>query len=187
MDTLARTARLVMLDTRGLVLLNWLELVKHPGSKVRHVLTDKHTSSAEPWGRVLTLPDHLQVKLDGGVLLRQLVHAEAQLCQHLSNHSTARQPQANQGAGGGAKAHQSHLKTAGQRRRGLTSQVSTDLGPALHGVAQVTHHHLGLVLLLVGAGEPAESLTHSRSSEGGASFNLPRHAQSCPPGCAPRR
>lgn len=43
------------------------------------------------------------------------------------------------------------------------SHVITDLGPALHGVSQVTHHHLGLVLLLVGAGQPAEGLQQNTS------------------------
>lgn len=38
----------------------------------------------------------------------------------------------------------------------------TDLGSCLHGVSQVTHHHLGLVLLLVGTGQPAESLEDNK-------------------------
>ena len=37
-----------------------------------------------------TVPDYLQVKPDRRVLLRQLVHAEPQLCQHLANHRKGR-------------------------------------------------------------------------------------------------
>lgn len=46
---------------------------------------------------------------------------------------------------------------------GRISHVITDLGSSLHGVSQVTHHHLGLVLLLVEAGQPVESLGQIRT------------------------
>lgn len=40
----------------------------------------------------------------------------------------------------------------------ISAAAFTDLGSSLHGVSQVTHHHLGLVLLLVSTGQPAEAL-----------------------------
>lgn len=57
----------------------------------------------------------------------------------------------------------------------------TDLGSSLHGVSQVTHHHLGLVLLLVGAGQPAESLkTHDNTSRR-SQFDLQQKNRVCFP------
>lgn len=57
----------------------------------------------------------------------------------------------------------------------------TDLGSSLHGVSQVTHHHLGLVLLLVGAGQPAVSLkTHDNTSRR-SQFDLQKKNRVCFP------
>lgn len=109
------------LETRGLVLSNWLELKKVKGHTrsarpfslflLKDKLSSRYYSSRQselslikstrchqrpPGGAAVPgvnlfgrrLPDDLQVKLHGRVLLRQLMHTEAQLCQHLSNHST---------------------------------------------------------------------------------------------------
>lgn len=63
MLTLASTVRLVMVDTMGLMLLNWLEL-KH-----KHSLAIYHPNiNTKDFETDLTLPDYLQVKLDRGVL-----------------------------------------------------------------------------------------------------------------------
>lgn len=41
----------------------------------------------------------------------------------------------------------------------------TDLSASLHGVSKVTHHHLGLILPLVGAGEPGEGLQKAQEEQ----------------------
>lgn len=106
-------------------------------------------------------PDDLQVKFDFGVLLRQLVHAEPQPSQDLSRD---KEPIRERGS---IHTHSRHLEVTRRQVLHTSHQEDlTDLSPCLHGVPQITHHNLGLVLFLVSTGQPGEGLenqTRTRS------------------------